>query len=408
VVNLHRLRYDKNRYINVLKVCENIMNETIYLDNSATTKPLKEVLQAFMVVNEQYYANPASIHAMGVEANDLLMRAREQVADILQTEAKNVLFTSGGTESNNAAIFGIARSNTHIGKHILTTEIEHPSVLETVKQLSKEGFEVEYLNVDQRGVISLDELRAKIRKDTILVSMMHVNNEMGAIQPIEEAAKLIHEMSRAALHVDAVQSFGKLAVSFKGEEGPDCISISGHKIHGFKGSGVLAFRKAIRWQPYALGGGQEFGLRSGTVAVPQAVALSKAARMAVETMNDHAKNYRQWHDEILAQLHEYGEAIHILSTPQGASHIISFSVRDLKGEVIINAMQKRGVIVSTSSACSSKQTKTSHVVEALHLDEHYKKGVIRISFGAHNTVEDIEKFKQVLAEVMLELKGEIK
>lgn len=383
------------------------MVNTIYLDNSATTKPLKEVMQAFMVVNEQYYANPASIHAMGVEANDLLIRAREQVADILQTEAKNVLFTSGGTESNNAAIFGIARSNTHIGKHILTTEIEHPSVLETMKQLEKEGYDVEYLRVDRRGVISLDELRTKIRKETILVSIMHVNNEMGAIQPIKEAAKMIHEMSRAAFHVDAVQSFGKLAISFK-EEGPDCISISGHKIHGFKGSGVLAFRKPIRWQPFALGGGQEFGMRSGTVAVPQAVALAKAARLAVETMNERTNKYRQWQDEIRTQLESFGEAVHVLSTPQGAAHIVSFSVRDLKGEVIINAMQKRGVIVSTSSACSSKQTKTSHVVEALHLDEHYKKGVIRLSFGAHNTIEDIENFKQVLAEVMLELKGENK
>lgn len=175
------------------------MVNTIYLDNSATTKPLKEVMQAFMVVNEQYYANPASIHAMGVEANDLLIRAREQVADILQTEAKNVLFTSGGTESNNATIFGIARSNTHIGKHILTTEIEHPSVLETMKQLEKEGYDVEYLRVDQNGVISLDELRTKIRKETILVSIMHVNNEMGAIQPIKEATKMIHEMSRLCL-----------------------------------------------------------------------------------------------------------------------------------------------------------------------------------------------------------------
>ena len=176
----------------------------IYLDNSATTKPHKEVMQTFMAVNEQYYANPASIHAMGVESNELLMRAREQVADILHTDAKNVLFTSGGTESNNTAIFGLARGNTHKGKHILTTVIEHPSVLESVKQLEKEGFEVEYLSVEKNGVILLDELRKKVRKDTVLVSIMHVNNEMGVIQPIFEAAKMVHEMSRAAFHVDAV------------------------------------------------------------------------------------------------------------------------------------------------------------------------------------------------------------
>ncbi|WP_107949829.1 cysteine desulfurase family protein [Lysinibacillus parviboronicapiens] len=379
---------------------------TIYLDNSATTKPYEEVMQAFMAVNEQYYANPSSIHTMGVESNELLMRAREQVANILHTEAKNVLFTSGGTESNNTAIFGLAHGNTHKGNHILTTEIEHPSVLESVKQLEKEGFEIEYLQVDNIGVVSLDELRQKVRKDTILVSMMHVNNEMGAIQPIFEAAKIIHEASRAAFHVDAVQSFGKLPLTFNEDEGPDCITISGHKIHGFKGSGILAFRKKMQWQPYALGGGQEFGLRSGTVAVPQAVALSKAARIAIETMSERAKKYRNWQDEICTELKKYGDAVTILSTPQGAPHILSFSIRDLKGEIMINAFQKRGVIVSTSSACSSKQTKTSHVVEALNIDEHFKKGVIRISFGAHVTDEDIAQFKQVLHEVLMELKGE--
>lgn len=379
----------------------------IYLDNSATTKPHKEVMQTFMAVNEQYYANPASIHAMGVESNELLMRAREQLADILHTDAKNVLFTSGGTESNNTAIIGLARGNTHKGKHILTTEIEHPSVLESVKQLEKEGFEVEYLHVGEDGVISLEELRAKVRKDTVLVSIMHVNNEMGAIQPIFEAAKIVHESSRAAFHVDAVQSFGKLPITFNGEEGPDCMSISGHKIHAFKGSGVLAFRKKMQWAPYALGGGQEFGFRSGTVAVPQAVALAKAARMAVETMDAHTAKFRTWNDEICTELKNYGEEVHILSTAEGAAHILSFSVRDLKGEIIINALQKRGVIVSTSSACSSKQTKTSHVVEALRIDEHFKNGVIRISFGAHVTDKEIAQLKLVLKEVLMELKGEL-
>lgn len=380
----------------------------IYLDNSATTKPHKEVIETFVKVNEQFYANPASIHAMGVESNELLMRAREQVAEILSTEAKHVLFTSGGTESNNTAIFGLARGNTHKGKHILTTEIEHPSVLESVKQLEKEGFEVEFLRVNAKGVISLDDLYEKVRKDTVLVSMMHVNNEMGAILPIEEAAKIIHAKSRAAFHVDAVQSFGKIPITFKGKKGPDCISISGHKIHGFKGSGVLAFSKQMQWQPYAFGGGQEFGLRSGTVAVPQAVSLAKAARMAVETMDTQAAKYRKWQDEICEVLRDFGETVHILSTPEGAAHILSFSVRDLKGEVIINALQKYNLIVSTSSACSSKQTKTSHVVEALNLDDHFKNGVIRISFGAHVTDKDIEQTKQIIKKVLVELKGEQK
>ncbi|MEG0449604.1 MAG: aminotransferase class V-fold PLP-dependent enzyme, partial [Lysinibacillus sp.] len=232
------------------------------------------------------------------------------------------------------------------------------------------------------------------------------NNEMGSIQPIFEAAKIVHSNSRATFHVDAVQSFGKLPLSFNGEDGPDCLSISGHKIHGLKGSGVLAFRKKLQWQPIALGGGQEFGLRSGTVAVPQAVALAKAARMTVETMGVSFFNYRKWNKEITEVLKQYGDDVHVLSTAEGAAHIVSFSVKGLKGEIIINALQKRGVIVSTSSACSSKQTQTSHVVEALNIDGRFKKGVIRLSFGAFVNDAHIARFKVELNEVMKELKGE--
>ncbi|MEK4230337.1 cysteine desulfurase family protein [Solibacillus sp. FSL H8-0538] len=379
----------------------------IYLDNSATTKPHKDVLTTFIQVNEMYYANPSSIHQAGVEANILLTRARTQIADILHTEAKDVIFTAGGTESNNFAIFGIAKVNTHKGKHVLTTEIEHPSVLESVKRLAEEGYEVEYLTVDEAGIISLEELRSKVRKDTILVSIMHVNNEMGAIQPIAEAGAIIHQQSRAAFHVDAVQSFGKLPVRFTGEAGPDIISISGHKIHALKGSGVIAFRKHTKIASHLVGGGQEFGLRSGTVAVPQAVALAKAARLAVQIMPAAIQNYKKWSAELYAFLEQFGTDIHVLSTEKSAPHILSFSVRGLKGEILINALQKRDIIVSTSSACSSKQTKTSHVVEALNLDNAFKKGVLRMSFGAYTTDEDIAAFKKAFTTVMKELKGEL-
>lgn len=378
----------------------------IYLDNSATTQPHEEVLKAFLGVNEQYYANPASIHEMGVEANELLTRARQQMAQILHTNEKEIIFTSGGTESNNFAIFGTARANTHKGKHVITTCVEHASVLEAMKALEKEGFEVDYLSVDQNGVISLEELQRLLRKDTVLVSIMHVNNEMGAIQPIKEAARIVHANSRAVFHVDAVQSFGKIPIVFDGEAGPDMISISAHKIHGLKGTGVLAFRKQMKVEPYLLGGKQEFGLRSGTVAVPQIVAMAKAARLAVESQEQRAKKYRIWQNELRESLSVYPKDVLFLSTDQGAAHILSFSIKGLKGEVIINALQKRGVIVSTSSACSSKQKKMSHVVEALQIDEAFKKGVIRISFGAKLTDADIQETKRVFIEVMKELKGE--
>lgn len=378
----------------------------IYLDNSATTQPHEEVINAFIVANERYYANPASIHEMGVEANELLSRAREQMAQLLQTTSSEVIFTSGGTESNNFAIIGAARANLHRGKHIITTEIEHPSVLETMRYLEKEGFEISYLKVDQMGVISLDELSRIIRKDTVLVSIMHVNNEIGSIQPIKEAAEIIHGQSRAIFHVDAVQSFGKLSIVFNGVSGPDMISISAHKIHGLKGTGVLAFRKVLMIEPYLLGGKQEFGLRSGTVAVPQIVAMAKAARLAVESQSTQEEKYRAWQHEIHEALNIFQEHLLWLSTEQGAAHILSFSVKGVKGEVVINALQKRGVIVSTSSACSSKQTKTSHVIEALQVEDAFKKGVIRISFGAKLTDAEIQETKKVLIAVIKELKGE--
>lgn len=377
----------------------------IYFDNSATTKPYEEVLHTFVKVNENYYANPASIHSFGVEVNELLDAARSQIAQTLHTEPKNVLFTAGGTESNNFAIFGVAKANRHIGKHIITTEIEHASVLEAVKALENEGYEVDYLSVNENGIISIQELQEKLRKDTILVSMMHVNNEMGAIQPIEEAASLIHRNSRAIFHVDAVQSFGKLKVQFKGEAGPDILSISGHKIHGLKGTGIICFQRKLQIAPFIVGGGQEFGLRSGTVAVPQAVALAKAVRIASENLQENQRKFKKWRDDLFDYFSTYNEHLQLISTKEGAPHILSFSVKDLKGEIIINALQKRGVIVSTSSACSSRQQKTSYVIEALNVAPQFKDGVIRISFGAKNTDEEIKEFKVIFQDVMKELKG---
>lgn len=378
----------------------------IYLDNSATTKPHKDVLATFLLVNEQYYANPASIHYAGVESNALLTKAREQLASILHTDEKNILFTAGGTESNNAALYGLAKSSGFRGKHIITTEIEHPSILEAVKRLEQEGYEIDYLKINKQGVISLEELQQKLRKDTIIVSIMHVNNEMGAIQPIEAAAEMIHETCQAMFHVDAVQSFGKLPVKFDGDKGPDVLSISGHKIHGLKGSGLLAFRKKPQVKPFIVGGGQEFGLRSGTVAVPQAVSLAKAARLAVEEMHNHVEKYKKWSAELHQFFEQFAEDVYVVSPKDGAPHILSFSVRGLKGEILINALQKRDIIVSTSSACSSKQTKTSHVVEALNMDSRFKNGVLRLSFGANNTDADIEVFKTQFTVIMNELKGE--
>lgn len=375
----------------------------IYLDHSATTKPDSAVLQTFIQANERYYANPASLHQMGVEANALLTRAREQIADIIKTSPEQIIFTSGGSESNNFAIKGLARANKHRGMKILVSAIEHASVLESAKALEKEGFTIDTIDVDEHGVILIEDLKQKLTKDTVVVSIMHVNNEMGAVQPVTEIANIIHQNSRAFYHMDAVQSFGKIPVQFKGEDGPDAITVSGHKINGLKGSGFLALRKQVNINPIIHGGGQEMGYRSGTVAVPQDVALAKATRLAIEKQPQKALQYSKWRDD----LHEFFKQfpyVHVLSGSEGAPHIISCAVKGLKGEILVNAMQHEGIIISTSSACSSKEHTVSHVVRAIKLDPSYEKGVIRMSLGEGITDADIETFKAVFSKVMHQVK----
>ncbi|WP_010288306.1 cysteine desulfurase family protein [Kurthia massiliensis] len=379
----------------------------IYLDHSATTKPSAEVMHTFIQANERYYANPASLHEMGVSVNNLLNRSREQVAGLIHTTPEHVIFTSGGSESNNFLIKGLARANTHRGKHIVVSSIEHASVLETARALEHEGFTVDYVNVDRHGVVDLEDLKAKLTKDTVVVSIMHVNNEMGAIQPIAQIAQIVRDNSRAFYHVDAVQSFGKLPIQFNDDLGPDAISISGHKINGLKGTGIAALRKRTTIEPIIHGGGQEMGLRSGTVAVPQDVALAKAARIAIENQRERAVKYAAWRNDIHAFL-EPMEDVHVLSSNDGAPHIVSCSIRGLKGEVIVNAMQRAGVIVSTSSACHSKDNQISHVVQAIGVPDDFARGVIRMSFGEGLTDADIETFKQAFAQVVKQVRGEIK
>lgn len=247
----------------------------IYFDNSATTKAHSEIINTFVAVNEKFWANPASIHEFGHHTNELLKTAREQIAEILQTPSDKVYFTSGGTESNNLAIFGLANKYKHRGNHVLISAIEHPSVLEAGKRLSTQGFKVEYIPVNKDGVISLEEVEKRLRDDTVLVSVMHVNNETGAIQPIKELSSIVRGNSRALIHIDAVQSFGKMKVNFD-ELDVDAITISSHKIHGLKGSGLLVLKKFIEVEPILFGGGQELGIRSGTTPVPLAVSTAKA------------------------------------------------------------------------------------------------------------------------------------
>ncbi|HSI67865.1 MAG TPA: cysteine desulfurase family protein [Planococcus sp. (in: firmicutes)] len=365
----------------------------IYLDNSATTKTKKEVLETFVQVSERYYGNPASLHRIGNEAEDLLEKARTQIKQSVNME--QVVFTSGGTESNTLALIGTAKAYQHRGKHIITAATEHASVLNNLKTLVKEGFEVTVLPVDSQGNLNLAELEKSLRHDTILVSLMHVNNETGAVHPIEEIRKIL-KGSRAFLHVDAVQSFGRIPLPK--ESMPDLLTISAHKIHGLKGSGLLAFNNLL---PDAVqqGGGQEFGIRSGTVSVPHAAALARTVRLA-----EPNPDFARWNEELRIFFSDLPH-VHIVSPKNAAPHILAVSVSSVRGEILVSALQKESVIVSTSSACSSKGKGTSHVIDAMGLPREYKEGVMRISFGAFTTDQEIKQLKKAFLKVYDLIKG---
>lgn len=366
----------------------------IYLDNSATTKPKKEILEAFLKVNEQYYANPASIHIMGNQAEDLLEKARMQIAALLGME--KIIFTSGGTEANNLAIQGVAEAAKTRGMHLITAVSEHSSVLKTMEALEKRGFEITRLSVGRKGEIDLRELKNAIREDTILVSLMHVNNEIGTVHPIGEVKKLL-KGSRTLLHCDGVQSVGKVAMD--PQYMPDLLTVSGHKIHGLKGSGVLAYNKGVELVPVQHGGGHESGLRSGTVSVADAVALAKALRLA-----DPRPEFVGWNKQLRKFLADFN-GVKVVSAENAASHILAIAIKGVKGEVIVSGLQEQSVIVSTSSACSSKSTSSSHVIDSIGLPREFKDGVIRISFGAFTTIEEITSFQKAFAHVYAIIKG---
>lgn len=372
----------------------------IYFDNSATTEPKEEVLSSFVEVNKRFFANPASLHIAGRQADALLEKTREQILSIVKASDGVVTYTSGGTEANNLALLGFARKYKTRGRHIITTVIEHPSILQAAKQLEREGFEVDYLSVDKKGVISMEELQEKLREDTIVVSIMHVNNEIGAVQPIEACATLIHEKTRAIFHVDAVQSFGRLPITLT-ENGPDAMTVSGHKIHGLKGTGALITKRTMIPEAINYGGGQEQGIRNGTVSVPDATAFARAMRLAIK--QEKSASYRAWREQLMTHI-EQSPGVMILAKETSAPHILSLAFDNIRGEVAVNFFQKNNIIVSTSSACSSKNGEISHVIEAIRVPERFKDGVIRISFGENNTDEQMNQFTQVYTDFIHLLK----
>ena len=368
----------------------------IYFDNSSTTSPDESVLDSFIAATKRYYANPASLHVLGREAEALLDRSKEQMLTLVGNEGGNVVLTSGGTEANNLAILGLAEAYRSRGNHVITTQIEHPSVMNACRKLEENGFEVDYLPVDEQGRISLEQLEKTLKKETILVSIMHVNNEIGTIQPLRQCAELIKKSSRAIFHSDFVQSFGKLPVSMESLR-LDAITISAHKVNGLKNSGALILKKGITPHAVNFGGGQESGIRSGTVSVPNAAALSKAMR--ISSVQEERADYREWRNMLMEACRPF-DNIKILSPDHGAPHILAIAFKGINGEVAVNYFQEQGIIFSTSSACSSKNKNAGHVIEAIGLENKFKNGVIRVSFGNTNTKDEINEFINVLTGFM--------
>ena len=374
----------------------------IYLDNSATTIPDPSVVESFQKTTEQYFANPSSIHQLGGTVEKLLETARRQAASILRVEPDEIIFTSGGTEGNNLAVKGIAFEHRNRGKHIITTAVEHPSVEEACLSLERSGFEVTVLPVDRYGVVAVEDVKKAIRDDTILVSVMHVNNEIGSIQPIEEIGKLLENYPKVHFHVDAVQSFGKVPLSLR-ESGIDLCTFSGHKIHGLKGTGILYVKKGTRLFPLLHGGGQENEVRPGTENVAGAVSFVRAMRLIKEQEQENKDHLQALHDR-LWNAFENIDGLHINSPENGAPHILNVSVPGIKPEVIIHMLGEKDIFISTKSACSSKQQDESKILVACGFSRDIAISGLRISLSYHNTVEEIERFLQALKEAVAQFK----
>ncbi|MFD1739323.1 cysteine desulfurase family protein [Bacillus salitolerans] len=371
----------------------------IYLDNSATTKPYKEVLDVFTKVASHYFGNPSSVNALGSEAEKLLNQSREVISKLLNIHPSEIVFTSGGTEGNNIAVKGTALKYRSRGKHIITTTVEHASIYEGYKQLEQLGFEITFLPVNERGRISIDQVQRAIRKDTILVSVIHVNNEVGSIQPITEIGEMLKKYPHVLFHVDHVQGIGKVPLDFK-RSNVDLCTVSGHKFHSVKGTGFLYVRKGIKLEPLFTGGSQENSLRAGTENVSGIVAMTKALRMTMDHQQNkiahltHLKN-------LLFQFVEKTEQT-VLNTPKewSAPHIINFSIPGAKPEVIVHALEEHQIYVSTKSACSSKQTSASRILLEMGKDERVAESAIRISFSAETTIEEVKKCMAVIEDIL--------
>lgn len=377
----------------------------VYLDNSATTACFAEAAQLMHRVLCEDYGNPSSLHHKGVEAEAYLRYAEETFTKILKVNEKEIFFTSGGTESDNIALIGAVMANHRRGRHVITTRIEHPAVLQPMAYLEDQGFEVTYLSVDRQGRISLDELADAIRPDTILVSIMHTNNEIGSIQPIAEAGALIKQKNPQTLfHVDAVQGFGKVRLYPKKMQ-IDMLSASAHKIHGPKGVGLLYLREGAKVSPIMYGGGQQRGLRSGTENLPGIAGFAKAAEMVYESLEQDTDRMYALREQLTDSVGKMEDVV-INGCPgrEGATHIVSASFRGVRSEVLLHALEERGIYVSAGSACAAHKPQPSATLKAIGVEKELLQSTIRFSLSGFTTQEEIAYTCQSLEEIVPKLR----
>ncbi|GAA0241904.1 cysteine desulfurase family protein [Metaclostridioides mangenotii] len=379
----------------------------IYLDNSSTTRPYPQVVDKMVQALTEDYANPSAAHRKGVEVEKEIKIIRQNIAKVVGAYDKEIYFTSGGTESNNTVIRGVANLYKKRKNHIISTNIEHPSVLNTLKDLEEDGFEVTYLEVDKNGVIDFEEFKDSIRPTTCLVTIMHVNNELGSIQPVKEIGKYLKSLDeKVYFHVDAIQSFGK--IDFKPSKyNIDFMSVSGHKFHGPKGIGFMYVKSNSRIKPILFGGGQESGVRSGTENVPGIYGIGEAVKVLFDDLSGNIEKMYSLKELLKTELLKIIDDVKVNSPEDGVCHVLNIAFIGAKGEVLLHYLEQKGVYVSTGSACSAKK-KGSHVLNAIGLTPKEVEGTIRFSLSDMNTEEEILEAAKIIKESVDDLRNIMK
>ncbi|MFA9375333.1 MAG: cysteine desulfurase family protein [Lachnotalea sp.] len=372
-----------------------------YLDNSATTKCFEEVKDVVVNAFMKDFGNPSSMHSKGLEAEKYIKQAKETIATNLKVSAKEIYFTSGGTESNNLAIIGIAMANRRAGKHLITSVIEHPSVLNTMKYLEEQGFRITYIPVDSNGIIKLNKLEEAICEETILVSIMYVNNEIGSVMPVEEISRIIKNKNPNTLyHVDAIQAFGKYKM-FPKKQNIDLLSMSGHKINGPKGVGILYVNEKVKIRPTIFGGGQQKGIRSGTENVPGIGGIGVAVKKSYEDFNSKIEKLYELKQYFIDEIDKIdGTIVNGKTDKDSAPHIVSVSFEHVRSEVLLHALESKEIYVSAGSACASNKPAVSQTLKAIGVKKELLESTIRFSFSVETTREELAYCIDALKEIL--------